>query len=159
MTTTRSGDTDQRRRTRSLLPWVVGGIVVAIIALGGLAGALRGPADIQPDSPEGVVQAYLRAVLARDHADAAGYLTDDTARRCPASAFRQAWVPDDVTADLEQVSVTGGDARVRVRLRTPAGPLPLDSESSTELFLLAREDGAWRLTGEPWPLTTCEEPP
>lgn len=142
-----------------MLPWMVGGLVVVAVVVAAVAGALREPAVVAPDSPEGVVQAYLRAVLARDHAAAVGYLTDEASRRCPASAFRTTWVPDDVTADLEEVSVNGGEARVRVHLRTPVAPLALDAESSTEVFLLVREDDAWRLTGEPWPLTTCTEPP
>lgn len=155
---TRVGDIDKRRPERPLLPWIVGGLVVVAIAVAALAGALREPANVAPDSPEGVVQAYLRAVLSRDHAAAVGYLTEEAARRCPASAFRTSWVPEDVTADLEEVSVNGGEARVRVHLQTPVAPLPLDSQSSTELFLLVREDDAWRLTGEPWPLTACTEP-
>ncbi|HSK98133.1 MAG TPA: hypothetical protein VK891_16020 [Euzebyales bacterium] len=145
------------RRSQRLL-WVLGGLVAVALLVGALVGALRSPAELDPDSPEGVVQAYLEAVIEGDHAAAAGYLSEETARRCRASAFRQAWVPDGLTADLDGVRVRGPRTEVRVRMRTTADPFTLDGYTSTETFTLADENGAWRLVDDPWPLYACPTP-
>ena len=142
-----------------MLLWVLGGLVALALAIGAVVGGLRDPAELDPRRPEGVVQEYLKAVLDRDYAAAVGYLSDETAERCPASAFRETWVPDDLTADLEDVRSQAGQVEVLVRLRTAADPLPFDDGlSSTEAFTLVEEDGAWRLTGDPWPLYSCRGP-
>jgi hypothetical protein len=156
MTASTEPDQMQRRRSTSLL-WVLAGLMVAALVAGLVIAALRPPDPLDVRRPEGVVQAYLQAVLDHDHAAAAGYLSEDTAERCPASAFRTAWVPEGMTADLDDVQVTGDRAEVRVVLHPTAALPPFDAvDSTTELFRLARQDGAWRLTGVPWPLVSCE---
>jgi hypothetical protein len=147
-----------RRRRPQLLLWVFGGLVAAAVVVGAIAGVLRGPARLAPDSPERTVQTYLEAVLDSDHAAAAGYLSEEAARRCPASAFRETWVPEGLTAELDGVRTRDGQTDVRVRLRSVAEPFALDDFTSTETFSLVEEDGVWRLTGEPWPLYACAEP-
>jgi hypothetical protein len=159
--TTNERATDRRRTARPMtLVWLLMGLAVVLLVVGVVVGAMRQPAKITDSRAEGVVQAYIEAVLDRDHAAAVGYLSEDTAARCTAAAFRQAWVPEGVTADLEGVQVSGQRAEVRVRLRTTAEPFPLEGGgySSTEAFTLVEEDGAWQITGEPWPLVSCTGP-
>ena len=159
MTATDEARSGQRRRERStMLLWVLGALVAVAVVVGAVVGGLRGPAALDRDSPEGAVQGYLDAVLDRDYAEAVAYLSEQTAERCPASAFRETWVPDDLAAHLEGVQVEGDRAEVRVRLRAAADPPPFDAGfESTEAFTLVEEDGVWRLTGEPWPLYSCRE--
>lgn len=162
MTGPRTIEPDQMRSRRSTsLLWVLAGVTVAALVAGLVIAALRPPTSLDVGRPEGVVQAYLRAVLDGDHATAAGYLSSETAERCPASAFRTAWVPEGVTADLDDVQVTGDRARVRVVLHSPATVLPpLEPvDTTTEVFTLSRTEDGWRLTGVPWPLVLCEGPP
>lgn len=152
-------DQTRPRHPTSLL-WILAGLVVIALVVGLVIAALRPPTSLDIDRPEGVVQAYLRAVLDHDHAAAAGYLSQATAERCPASAFRAAWVPEGMTADLDDVQATGDRAEVRVVLHPDTALPPFDAvDSTTELFRLIREDGAWRLTGIPWPLVSCEGQP
>ncbi|HSJ46079.1 MAG TPA: hypothetical protein VK923_15505 [Euzebyales bacterium] len=147
------------RRPTSLL-WILAGLVVVALVVGLVIAALRPPTSLDIGRPEGVVQAYLQAVLEHDHAAATGYLSEATAERCPASAFRATWVPEGLTADLDDVQVTGDRAEVRVVLHPNTALPPFEAvDSTTELFRLTREVGAWRFTGIPWPLVSCEGQP
>jgi hypothetical protein len=156
MTTT--GTTRSRRP--HVFVWALAGIVVVAVIVGVVVAAVRGTTSLDADSPEGVVQRYLQAVFDRDHATAVGYLSDTTAERCPVAAFRDAWVPDGLTADLDDVRVSGDRADVRVVLHAVVEPLPVDpTVTTTELFQLERTANGWRIAGVPWPLTSCDGPP
>lgn len=147
-------------RRSSVALWTLVGVVAVALVAGALAGALREPAALDPGSPEGVVQAYVSAVLDRDYPTAAEYLSAETAERCEPRGFEDAYVAEGLTATLEDVSVDGDEAVVRVRMREPAGPPLLGGGggiTSEERFLLVVEDGDWKLTEQPWPLFWCPE--
>jgi hypothetical protein len=150
-----------RRSQPTVLLWILGGLVALTLVVGAVAGALRAPTLLDPDSPEGVTQAYLQAVLDHRHADASAYFSAATAARCSARDFRSAWVPESLTATLDGVRVEDGRAEVSVRIRSVAGPGPFGGGdySSLEVFSLVEEDAGWRLSGEPWPLPFCERRP
>jgi hypothetical protein len=133
------------------------GVLVTVLIAGAVAGALRGPDVLDPDRPEGVVQAYLQANLDNDHHRAHGFLSVETAERCTVSDLRQAWIPESITASLDGVRVRADEAEVRVRLRTVAGPEPFGGGGFTtvETFVLTREEGRWRLTETAWPAFDC----
>jgi hypothetical protein len=150
----------QRRPHRgsgAALLWLLGALVVLTLVVGGVAGGLRAPAEVDPVSPEGTVQAWLQAVFEERFADAHGHLAEQTAERCPVAAFRQAWVPESPTAALEDVHTTAGEAEVTVQIRSVAGPGPFGAGTyaSREVFTLVEYAGTWRLTGVPWPLLDC----
>jgi hypothetical protein len=144
----------------AVILWVFGGLVLLALLAGAVAGALRDFPAVDPESPEAVAQAYLQAVFDRDLVDARGLLSEASSARCQLSDFRQAWVPESLTASLDDVRVTGPDAEVWVRIRTVSGPGPFGGGdfSIREVLTLAREEGQWRLTGEPWPLMGCRRP-
>jgi hypothetical protein len=137
--------------------WALSGVLVTVLIAGAVAGALRGPDVLDPDRPEGVVQAYLQANLDNDHHRAHGFLSVETAERCTVSDLRQAWIPESITASLDGVRVRADEAEVRVRLRTVAGPEPFGGGGFTtvETFVLTREEGRWRLTETAWPAFDC----
>lgn len=143
-------------RSKRLL-WVLGGLVAVVLVAGAVAGALRGPARLDPDSPEGAVQGYLEAVLDEDYELAAGYFSQDLARECSASDFRDAFVDESLTVTLDDVRLGDGRADVRVRFRAMAGDAPLGAPdySYEENFTVVDEGGAWRLHEEPWPIHFC----
>lgn len=127
-------------------------VVVAVVA--------PGP-RVDASSPEGVVARYVQAVIDGD-ADAATYLSTDTADRCGTAALRNAWVPPFLTATLDDVEVRGDEAEVVVRLRSVPAPPPFGGGgfSSTEHFTLIRASAeeAWRIDGDPWPVYACGGP-
>lgn len=138
--------------------WVLAGLAASALLVGAVVGALRGPADLDPDSPEGVVQAYLQAVLEEDYAEATGYFAAETADRCGSEAFADEWLDDWQTADLEGVGMRGEEAQVTVRFRSPSAPPSVPAHSGygmSQTFTLVEEGGAWRLTETPWPLSHC----
>lgn len=142
------------------LLWWLGGLVAVVLVTGAILGALRGPATLDPDSPEGVVQSYLQAVLDGDYQAAVQHFSEETAERCTVASFREAWIDESLTATLEDVRVRDGGAEVRIRFRSVPAPDPLGGDFSfRERFSLVEEAGAWRLTGDPWPLFFCPERP
>lgn len=144
----------------SVLLWAMAALVLLALLAGALASALRDPRPLDPDTPEGVVQRYLQAVLEGDFTEAARFLSDTTAEDCEPVELRQAWVPESLTATLDSVQARGAEADVTVRLRGVAGPEPFGSGgySSLETFALVREGGQWRVAGQPWPLLGCRTP-
>lgn len=155
------GDGGGPPRARWML-WAFGLMIAAVLLAGAVAGALRSPAALPPDSPEGAVQGYVQAVLDGDDETAAEYFSAELTRTCSPPDFRDARPVDpSLTVTLEEVRRRGDQVEVEVRLRELSGDPPFDAyESSyTERFLLVEEDGAWKLDGEsPWPIHFCRHP-
>jgi hypothetical protein len=147
--------------------WLVAtGITVAVlVALAALVVALR-PNEVafDPDTPEGTVQRYVTAVIDGDLALARSTFAAALAARCPASTFgtrvrEGLWWDEAGRRDdwhvrlLETVTLSDGQVRVRVRAERIAAAPPFDvgSTSREHAFVLAVEDGVWRLTSLDWP--------
>ena len=146
----------ERPRSTRLIGWSLAAALVVLVAAGVVVGVLRDPVLLDPQTPEGTVQAYVQAVLDGDWNDARAHLADDLEAECTAVDFRRAWIPDSLTATLDDVRVDGDEAEVVVRLRTAAEPTPFGERyEATETFDLIREDTTWRLTGQPWPVYDC----
>jgi hypothetical protein len=105
-------------------------------------------------TPEGVVQAYLTAVIDGNHDAAVAYLAQDS--QCTVDDLDRAFVPDGVRIVLRDTSVDGDTAQVGVNMTVSSGG-PLDSSEYTEqhTFRLRHADGNWRITGRPWPMYDC----
>ena len=140
------------------LLWALAALAAAALVIGAIANVLHSPTPLAAGSPEQVVQAYLQAVFDGDYSDAREYLAEDVARSCSTADFRQAWIPQSLTAALEDVRVDGDTVEVVVRLRTEPGPDPfgIDDFASQEMFVLAQRQGQWRIEGDPWPVWSCE---
>ena len=66
------------------------------------------------------------------------------------------YLPTSFRAVLEDQSDGGTTAVVTVQVTESGGAGPFDEGfSHSERLLLVREDGAWRLSGTPWPLYAC----
>ncbi len=64
--------------------------------------------------------------------------------------------PTSFRAVLEDQSDGGSTAVVTVQVTESDASGPFDDGySHSERFSLVREDGAWRLSGTPWPLYAC----
>ncbi|WP_300007546.1 hypothetical protein [Pseudonocardia sp.] len=140
------------RPDRVLLILVVAVAVVAAVA--GVLAAVRPVAEYDRATPEGVVQAYLGAVVDGDHDEAVRLLADGS--RCTVVDLDRAYVPDGVRVVLRDARVTGDGARVQVDVaRSSAGPFDGSEYVEEHTFRLTRTGTGWRVAGEPWPMYGC----
>lgn len=142
-----------RTRASHGLLLVVGVIAVIAVVAGVLTAGRREPV-YDRGTPEGVVQAYLIAVVDRHYDEAVSFLADESP--CSIADLDHAYVPHGVRVVLGPVAVDGDGARVEVDVTTPSGDLLGSPETSARYaFHLTRSAGPWRLTGEPWPMSGC----
>jgi hypothetical protein len=143
------------RGPNRVLVLVVAAVAVIAAVAGVLAANRAGPA-YDPSTPEGTVQAYLKAVIDGDHDRAAGFLAAGS--RCSVTDLDTTILPDGVRVTLREVQVTGDTARVEVDVALPSGDLFGGSETfEKHTVRLARSSGTWLLTGEPWPMVGCRK--
>jgi hypothetical protein len=139
-------------RPNRILATVVG-VVVVVAVVAAVLSATRVTPEYDRATPEGVVQAYLTAVVDGHNQDAAGFLDQGG---CTVEDLDRVYRPDELRAVLRDTEVDGDTAQVRVDLVMSSGG-PLDGSEYTEeqTFRLARDDGTWLITGEPWPMYDC----
>lgn len=142
--------------------WLIGLLaVVTVLAVAALVLSQAGerPADLAASSPEGVVQRYLTAIAEDDEDALRGTLHSERLRDCRDGEpeLDPGHRSPDFTAELRDVERDGDEAEVTVRITEHDGEPPFDSGGydHTEVFELARDDGAWRITGESWPYLGC----
>lgn len=145
----------QSQSTRWLIG--IGGAVAATVLLSVVVIALAGgEQEFAPDTPEGTVQRYLRAVQDRDDELVLSLLTDETRERCEGNRVRDAlrgFRDRDIRVRLDDVRGEDDAREVRVRIREQRGNSPFDDGYEHEQLLdLMREHGEWRIDGQPWPL-------
>lgn len=163
----------ERRLPGWLLPAGLGVLVVALVAIA----LVRDPMQLDPDSPEGTVQAYLTAIKEERWDDAAGFLHEDWRGSCTGVHVQSA-VYSDFSAQLgwdngraggstgyEHVVLIGPDgepvdpppvphepARVEVTIRYGRESIFFfDRWDDHVEFELVDDDGSWWLIGAPWP--------
>lgn len=140
-----------RTKVRGLVGVAVGVIAVGLLIVAGLAGTRVPSRD--PSTPEGVVQAYLTALLDGRTADAATRL--DPAGPCAARDLDTVGMPDSVRVDLIDTRSSGTTAQVRIRIVQSTGDPFGGTWSEERTIRLQRVDGGWRISGIPWPLGGC----
>ena len=140
--------------------WLIGVTVfVVALAVAGIVVALvtRSGGLLPVDSPEGVVQRYLRAMQDQDYKVAYGYLSSTSQKSCSLDDFlRQASYREvrDSHMTLEDTRRLDGTAVVSARVTVFDPELPFGSSeySYERTFQLKLENGAWRVT---WPDYRC----
>lgn len=129
-------------------------VLLAVVGVATAFAVTRSPQQVEAGSPVATVQAYLTAIAGQDPSAAAALLAPDSA--CTASDVVAAYTPEQFRAVLRSQAVGGDTATVRVEI-TEGVDAPFGSGwSHDEQFLLVRSDGAWLLTGAPWPMGWCE---
>ena len=141
-------------RPNRILAIVLGVIAVIGVAAGVLSVTRHGP-EYGRGTPEGVVQAYLTAVVDGDHQDAAELLTQSP---CTVEDLDRAYLPEDVRVVLRDTEVDGDTSQVKVDVvMSSGGPLDGSEYSEEHTFRLARAGGDWLITGTPWPMYECSK--
>ena len=133
-------------------------IVVLTLALAAVAAFLTSSRDIKeltPNSPEGVVQLFLEAVIDGKNEDAARYFSSTST--CDAADIDRSWMPETVRVNLADTEIDGDKAFIEISVDISSGGPFDDYYVETHNYRLARENGSWRILGIPWPLYSCEE--
>lgn len=140
-----------RSSQRRLLAW--SGVALAALIILAAVFSFGGDTELDPDMPEGVVQDYLRAVIAGDRREARSYLAaelDGCGTRFPRyladEAFRIQW--QDTTVDE-------GSAWVTVSVARSAQGIFDSYRPEIYEFRLSPEPAGWRITHQEWPWYEC----
>jgi hypothetical protein len=141
------------RQPNRILAIVLGAIaLVAVVAV--VVAANRAPTTYDRGTPQGVVQAYLEAVVAGDHVKAADYLAPGGT--CDVEDLDRTTVPDGVRVALRDTETDGDRATVEVDVVTSSGDLLGGSEySERHTFRLGKDGRDWVVQGVPWPMYDC----
>ena len=141
-----------RTSANRMLGITVGVIAVIAIAVGVFT-ATQSPSALDPDSPEGVVQQYMTAVLEHRNDDAATFL--DATGKCTADDLDRYGTQQDARVDLTSSETTGATARVTVSIEYSSGDPFGGGWSEEKTMRLAKTGSSWTITGIPWPLYEC----
>lgn len=153
---------------RKLPGWLLPvGLAVGVALLVAIA-LLRGPVELDPDSPEGTVQEYLVAISEERWDDAIEILHEEWRGNCTGGDVRS-MTPGDFTAAMGAADGFGGFAAREPFEQVGDGPPPPEPEEKVEVtirhndgglgsgwdeyvvFELVDEDDFWWLAGDPWP--------
>jgi len=143
--------------------WLLGVLaaVVGLIALAVIVSVTAGgESDLDPATPEGAVQAYLRTVTERDAEGAWALFAPDLQARCSLSSVRDAlrYGPRDFRAQLGDVEPHAETTDVFVEVTERYGGVFGGESTFEQVFPMTQLDGEWRLVDAPWPLWCPAEP-
>lgn len=145
--------------------WLLG-VLAGVAVLIGVAIAVSvtagGETDFASDTPEGTVQAYLRAISDQDAEAAWAIFSPDLQDRCSVSTIRDAlrYGPREFRAHLGEVVAHDEttDVFVEVTERYGGGVFGGGESTFEHVFPLTEVEGGWRLVEAPWPLWCPTEP-
>jgi hypothetical protein len=139
---------------------IVGGtllLVVIGVALVFVLGRSRSTSPADPNSPVGIVQAYIEAVRAGDAERARSYLTgpglDEFDRQTRITPLRPT-ADEHLRIVVDTTSVTDSAAEVRVtvsRFYTRSDPFSSGTSHRDIIVRLVRDNGVWKLSQPPQP--------
>ena len=151
---------DGTAKRRSLSPdariilWA--GVVLAVLVAVAVASMFIRSPQLDPATPEGVVQAYLRAVVEGRRTEARSYLSDRLERECK-PGYRPYPSRDAYRIELVEAVVDGSTAEVHVIVAEQDVELfDYYHEFSASYSLVSTGDG-WRITEQEWPWYGCSE--
>lgn len=128
-------------------------IIAAIVVIALVVVFTRGgPAEVDPTTPEGVVQSYSLAMVDSDYSAARELLASDLLENC------EKVDPNTIQGlRMTVISSTINDdsAVVRVSMERGSGDFGGSGYVSEEVFGLVFEDGVWKIESAPWDLTLC----
>lgn len=136
-----------------ILALLVGAVVLLAVLAGVMVGRRTTP-NFDPNTPEAVVQEYLKAVIAGNYPGAAKLISPSSG--CSAPDVATAYVPGAAQIVLDHTDVNGDHAVMTVDVTEGSGDDPFGSGySHAERITLQQEGGVWKITGSPWLLPSC----
>ena len=144
--------------------WLIGGgaVLAALLAVSVVLALARGEAQLDPSTPEYVVQQYLTALVQEDFEAAETIWSPDLQEDCSFEAFvvdarRSLDNLSESKITLDKAQVVGDTTIVTIRVvRTTGGSIfgPSESDYSYD-YGLRMFDGDWKITGHTWPSDRC----
>jgi len=144
------------RRTSPSTRWLLG-VGLALLVLSAAAvivATVERDADLDPSTPEGTVQTWLRAIANRDFATARRTFSPELRADCSDTVLRNAVGPDEFRATLLGTTESGGTVEVHAEVTVVfTDPLFGGGEYSLETYFVLRPSaGGWEFVQPPWPL-------
>ena len=130
---------------------VVGVVLALAVAVAAIATSMRQSPQLDPNTPEGTVQAFFQGVEADEWEGVRALLSASLQEDCEASELAQ--FRDDVDrAVISEVEAAGSDTIVEVRVSRVVIDDPFNpySYDDTFHFVLAQEDGRLAVAELPW---------
>ncbi len=140
------------RNRPNLVLAIVAALVTVMAIVAWTVSAMRKPPELDLTTPAGTVQAYIAALAANDDESAVALLDPKLGCKAP---LPEQYLTGRVSASLTSSKEADGRATVAFDV-TQYGDAPFDSWSQREVFELVRTDSGWLITGEPWPIYSCE---
>lgn len=137
---------------------ILSAIIVFTILLAAVAALLsssKQKVQFSVNSPEGIVQRYLEAVIDGRNERAAGFFAVNSS--CDATDIDRSWIPESLRINLAESDIEGNQAFIELAIDISSGGPFDDYYTETHNFRLIRESEGWRILGIPWPLYNCEE--
>ena len=128
-------------------------VIVLVAVIAGLVRATQSSPDLDLSTPEGTVQAFLKATFARDFDEAAGFLDPDG--RCTVEDLELGYYDPAGTVALIDTTMTDTGARVEVEITYSDGPFGVGGWTEPQSYRLAEDTDGWVILGVPWPLFDC----
>lgn len=130
---------------------VVGVVLAVAVAVAAIATSMRPSPQLDPNTPEGTVQAFFQRVEEDDWEGVRALLSARLQEDCEASELAQ--FRDDVDrAVISEVEAAGSETIVEVRVSRVVIDDPFNpySYDDTFQFVLAQEDGRLAVAELPW---------
>lgn len=142
---------DRRKRG-----WLIPAVAIAVVIALTVVALVREPVQLDPASPEGVVQGYLQSIADEDYERAHALLSAELQAECAPADLADEIYYETFTATLGDVTEIGNEVLVEATIRYGSDPGFLDPGYSftPEPFRLTMEDGDWVIGSDPWPFFT-----
>ena len=130
---------------------VVGVVLALAVAVAAIVTSMRPTPQLDPNTPEGTVQAFFEAVEAKNWEGLRTFLSAPLQEDCEATELAQ--FRDDIDrAVIARVDSTGADTIVEVRVSRVVVDDPLNpyTYDDTFQFVLTQEDGRLVVSVLPW---------
>ena len=145
---------DRSADTRILL-W--SGIAIGVLVLVAVVFSFRENPELDPGTPEGVVQRYLQAMIDGEEGVARAYLSDRLQGQCR-NLYRYAYFSErSVRIEWLATTVDGSTAYVDIREIRHWPDVVDDYSEHDRVFTLKLTDDGWRITHQSWPWYQCSE--
>ena len=130
------------------------GVLFLVAIIVSIFSATKTDVVLDPNTPAGVVQLYLKSALDGNYEKAATYLASGSP--CAVQDLDRAYIAESTRVDLVDSKIEEMSAQVRIRIEIATGG-PFDNfMTEVHTLRLTFSSGKWSLNGIPWPLYNCE---